>query len=79
MKSVRRNNYFYSEMEQLREIEGSSSCPSFNFYTSDSLESMAAAKFIHYEQETWFHEFGNSSANDVEFSLELSEEEVSAK
>ncbi|CAH1413003.1 unnamed protein product [Lactuca virosa] len=66
-------------MEQQGEIEGSGSSPSFSFYASDTSTSMAIAKVIREEQTGRFHEFGDSDEDDFRFSLDLSEEEVSAK
>ncbi|CAH1413005.1 unnamed protein product [Lactuca virosa] len=68
--------------QQLGETEGSGSSPSFSFYTSNSSTSTAAAKVTGEEREeqaALFHEFGDSNEDDFEFSLKLTEEEVSAK
>ncbi|KAL7608960.1 hypothetical protein Lser_V15G13182 [Lactuca serriola] len=64
-------------MEQQGDIEGSGSSPSFSFYASDTSTSMAIAKVI--REEARFNEFGDSDEDDFRFSLDLSEEEVSAK
>ncbi|CAH1439247.1 unnamed protein product [Lactuca virosa] len=66
-------------MEQQGDIEGSGSSSSFSFYTSDTSTSMAIAKVIREEQAARFNEFGDSDEDDFRFSLDLSEEEVSAK
>ena len=66
-------------MEQQGDIEGFGSSPSFIFYTSDTSISIAAAKVICEEQAARFHEFGDSDEDGFRFSLDLSEEGVSAK
>ncbi|KAL7592934.1 hypothetical protein Lser_V15G33479 [Lactuca serriola] len=66
-------------MDQQGEIEGSVCSPSFSFYTSDTLTSMAIAKIIREEQAGRFHKFGDSDEDDFRLSLDLSEEGVSAK
>ncbi|CAI9293748.1 unnamed protein product [Lactuca saligna] len=66
-------------MDQQGEIEGSVCSPSFSFYTYDTLTSMAIAKIIREEQGGQFHEFRDSDEDDFRFSLDLSEEGVSAK
>ncbi|KAI3699804.1 hypothetical protein L2E82_44352 [Cichorium intybus] len=65
-------------MEQQGKIEGSGLSPSFSFYSSDTSTSMAATKVIREEQAARFHETGDVDEGDFEFSLDFSEEEISA-
>ncbi|XP_023747283.1 uncharacterized protein LOC111895439 [Lactuca sativa] len=58
-------------------MEGSGVSPSFSCYSSDSLTSMAVAKVIHEEHAARFQEFGDLSEDDFEFSVGLSDEDVS--
>ncbi|KAL7610932.1 hypothetical protein Lser_V15G13181 [Lactuca serriola] len=66
-------------MDQQGEIEGSGSSPSFSFYAADTSTSMAIDKVIREEQASRFRESGDSDEDDFRFSLDLSEEEVSAE
>ncbi|KAL4568369.1 hypothetical protein LXL04_023980 [Taraxacum kok-saghyz] len=63
-------------MEQQAKIDASGVSPSFSCYSSDSLTSMAVAKVIQEEHAARFHEFGDVNGDDFEFSLVLSDEEV---
>ncbi|KAI3699806.1 hypothetical protein L2E82_44354 [Cichorium intybus] len=69
-------------MQQQGKIDGSGISgisPSFSCYSSDSLTSMAVAKVIREEAAARFNEFGDVDVEDFEFSLVLSDEEVSTE
>lgn len=66
-------------MQQQAKIDVSGFCPSFSCYSSDSITSTAVSKVIREEQAARFHEFGDINGDDFEFSLVLSDNEVSTE
>ncbi|CAH1420662.1 unnamed protein product [Lactuca virosa] len=68
-------------MQLQEEISDLMSSPSFNYYYSDSLTAMAAAKVsreFKQEQAAQFHELSYVDEEDFEFSMELSDEELNS-